>query len=244
MEHEENIGPSLLVSVRNANEAGLLDGCCEIIDVKEPGNGPLGKADDTVIAAVAQVMPQTAKMSVALGELSQVTNQVSIPPRASYLKLGLANVGPDWVGTWMKVRGRIEESLSSAPQWVAVAYADHDAAKAPAVNEVLEAAVESGCRVLLVDTFGKMPGRSVFDSLSISQLSTFRERCDATGLQFALAGQLRIQHAANIREVRPHIVGIRGAACRSGDRVASIDSGRVRKFKDAICANLSDVHRV
>ena len=45
----------LLVSVRSAAEAeAALLGGADVIDVKEPDRGPLGRADDAVIAAVVR----------------------------------------------------------------------------------------------------------------------------------------------------------------------------------------------
>src|SRR5947209_8028398 len=45
--------PGLLVSVRSAAEArAALDGGAALIDIKEPARGPLGRADDGVMAEV------------------------------------------------------------------------------------------------------------------------------------------------------------------------------------------------
>lgn len=237
--------PSLLVSVRNIKEARLLRGCgCDIIDVKEPANGPLGKADDETIASIADALPADVTMSVALGELSELPDTVHVSDSVSYLKLGLANVTANWRERWQAAREKIEAAQDSKPRWVAVAYADHEAAAAPSPNAVLQAAIETDCRVLLVDTFEKVAGRSVFDCLSVERLTTLREHCERHGLLFALAGQLRIAHADKIRQVAPHIVGIRGAACRGASRTAAVDPEAVRDFQKAISANQVRLHRV
>src|SRR5438128_1572682 len=62
--------PGLLVSVRSAAEAEIAIGAgAALIDVKEPSRGPLGRADDTTIAAVVKQVAGRRPVSAALGEL-------------------------------------------------------------------------------------------------------------------------------------------------------------------------------
>src|SRR5437870_6982957 len=85
--------PGLLVSVRSASEAeAALAGGAHLIDVKEPGRGPLGRADDATIAAVVQRVAGRRPVSVALGELHE---QGRCYPGAglSYVKWGLHQLG-------------------------------------------------------------------------------------------------------------------------------------------------------
>ena len=54
MIESENRTPRLLVSVRNEQEAkAAIDGGCDIVDIKEPQNGSLGRASFDVIQKVA-----------------------------------------------------------------------------------------------------------------------------------------------------------------------------------------------
>ena len=71
----------LLVSVRSAAEAeAALRGGADVIDVKEPGRGPLGRADDAVIADVVRLVAGRRPVSAALGELCRDPSSV---PRGS-----------------------------------------------------------------------------------------------------------------------------------------------------------------
>ena len=48
--HSRFSSPQLLVSVRSAGEAvDALAGGCQILDVKDPSRGSLGRADDSVV---------------------------------------------------------------------------------------------------------------------------------------------------------------------------------------------------
>src|SRR5438105_309888 len=87
----------LLVSVRTAAEAEIaLKGGAAIVDVKEPGNGPLGKAPDCTITLVAQAVAGRVAVSAAMGELHRGL-PASLPQGVGYLKWGLAGMGAqDW----------------------------------------------------------------------------------------------------------------------------------------------------
>jgi len=62
----------LLVSVRNASEAGsALAGGADIIDAKEPLNGPLGAVSSDVLHRIASTVGNAAPVSAALGEISE-----------------------------------------------------------------------------------------------------------------------------------------------------------------------------
>src|SRR5262245_44632800 len=82
--------PGLLVSVRSAEEAeAALAGSADLIDVKEPSRGSLGRADEATIAAVMRAVGGRRPVSAALGELRDDPSPCSIPG-LTYVKWGLA----------------------------------------------------------------------------------------------------------------------------------------------------------
>jgi uncharacterized protein (UPF0264 family) len=98
----------LLVSVRSMEEAqAALEGGADLIDIKEPNRGPLGKARDSVIAAIVEVVAGRRPVSAAMGELCDAnylmacaeTNTTCTPRRfangilASYPPPGFADGG-------------------------------------------------------------------------------------------------------------------------------------------------------
>src|SRR5262245_13850027 len=69
----------LLVSVRSAAEAhAALAGGADLIDVKEPSRGPLGRADDSVISAVLVAVHGRRPVSAAMGELADMAPNVFV----------------------------------------------------------------------------------------------------------------------------------------------------------------------
>jgi uncharacterized protein (UPF0264 family) len=114
---------ALLVSVRNAVEARCaIDGGCEILDVKEPTRGSLGRADAAEIAAVLGVRDECAStmpVSVALGEVFEAEaadwsdDLASLAAEIHFLKLGTARLGisGDWQSSFLRARREWESRL-------------------------------------------------------------------------------------------------------------------------------------
>lgn len=239
----------LLVSVRNATEAvEALNGGADIIDVKEPSSGALGFAGSEVVGKVVSAVADRAPVSVALGEIHEWLSP-SVPPGAegiSYAKLGPIHSPPDaailnspnWFDAWKA--GRMNTAINRTSNWVAVAYADYETASVPPPEEILEHAVDAGVGVFLIDTRSKGT-QSIFDILSTQRLSTLRTKTLDAGLTFALAGQIREHHLPLVHDVKPDIVGVRGAVCVSNDRSARLSAVKVQSLKNLLCSQTAEV---
>ena len=220
----------LLVSVRSKVEAlSALAGGATIIDVKEPLNGSLGRAPFDVWREVREVAPKTVPVSVALGELADWmgVDAVKIPPGLwtglAYCKLGLSFAPPNWIDLWRELRQRLAESGSGFPVWVAVAYIDWQAARAPAPDDVIDAAAKiDECRGVLFDTWNKAPGSRTSFTWKLAV-----EHARDSGRFVALAGSLDVEAIRRLAPLAPDIFAVRGAACAGGDRFAPIDAERV-----------------
>jgi uncharacterized protein (UPF0264 family) len=206
----------LLVSVRCADEAAVaLDSGADVIDVKEPSRGALGKADDITIAAIVDRVQRRAAVSVAMGELADAP---PVPPTGvDYIKFGLAHAPADW-------RKRL-----TGGNVIVVAYADHRRAGSPPVADVIAFAVRHRVKGVLIDTAVK-DGRDLFD-FSDDDLPRWIEMVQQAGRIIALAGSLHGDAIDRAAALRPDIIGVRGAACRKGDRAAAIDADRIARLK-------------
>lgn len=233
--------PQLLVSVRSAREAeAALAGGADVIDVKEPGRGPLGRADDAVLRAVLVAVAGRRPVSAALGELGELVEDggvSSLPAGLSFVKWGLAGtVGLDWRRTFLtRVQQLARDDVAPAGA-VVVAYADAERAAAPPVDDVVDFACRLAGGVLLLDTFDKSPvsatGRrpTLLDWLSVDAVTALCQRCRAAGVRIALAGSLGAGEVRQLLPARPDWVAVRGAACAAGDRGQEIDADRVREL--------------
>jgi (5-formylfuran-3-yl)methyl phosphate synthase len=218
----------LLVSVKSAQEARTaLEGGASIIDVKEPDHGSLGMARWSVWREVHTAVGTAAPISVALGELPDwLDTDCPMPPTSawtgiSYRKLGLAGSGVDWPNDWRSVRFRLGDDRG--PAWIAVVYADWEAARAPHPNSILELAIQTDCvGGVLVDTRDKTrPADFTERWVSLSQ------RVRQAGKLLALAGGVDRQSIASLGRLAPDIVAVRGAACVDGNRRLTIELARV-----------------
>jgi uncharacterized protein (UPF0264 family) len=229
----------LLVSVRSVVEAGAaMAGGADLIDVKEPGRGPLGRADDGVIAEVVRTVAGQRPVSAALGELAELRD-LSLPAGLDYVKCGLAGMNPG--KRRRRALATLRERLAReqpAPIVVTVAYADWRKARAPAWADVAEEALSQPGGVLLVDTYDKSPTlsgpRSLLEWLSLEEIRLLCQRCHAAGVRLALAGSLRMPHLLKLLDCRPTWFAVRGAVCESNQRDGAVHVLKVRALAELL----------
>lgn len=233
-------GPKLLVSVRSAQEAlDAIAGPVDIIDIKEPSNGPLGMSSLIDMYQIAATVRASAPipLSAALGELKDWNLQPlpALPPHLTFAKLGLAGMKqePHWKAIWKQVRTEFDVLRGMPLEWVAVAYADAHKASAPTVSDVMQAALETECRVLLIDTFEKGPQR-LLDLLSLDELRNLIQQAHFHQIQIALAGQLHLDDLPQLLPLGADILAIRGAVCEAGQREAGISPAAIQQFLQSI----------
>jgi uncharacterized protein (UPF0264 family) len=227
----------LLVSVRSAHEAmRAVAAGADIIDVKEPARGSLGRADALVWKEVAQVLPPGLPLSVALGELNewvrphQTVLSAEAWRRISFRKLGLAGAGPKWRSAWRDLRLGLDGE--QGPAWVAVAYADWRSASAPDPYAVLEMASETPSVVgVMLDTWSKAEPFRV----NAAWIDWAHQARDAK-LSLAIAGGLVRHTLPGLAAIAPDVVGVRGAVCRGGRRQGDLDPRRVAELAKAVAA--------
>jgi len=228
--------PRLLVSVRDMAEAqAALAGGCDVLDIKEPARGSLGRAGDATVEAIVDQCRHTrgdaVPISAAMGELCETENDAAAArrpaddERLSYLKLGLAGAPPDWrarLAAWAAPVGH--------DRFVAVAYADATRAGAPPVTAVLRWAMSHGVAGCLIDTCVK-DGRGLFDWLGRDELRRVIGAAREAGLFVALAGSLAACELDQAVGLGPDVIAVRGAACAGRSRTGAIGASRVAGLK-------------
>jgi uncharacterized protein (UPF0264 family) len=238
-----SIAPLLLISVRDRTEIScVLESGVDILDLKEPGDGPLAPVDRQLwqsaaseVDAWARERPRHHKplLSAALGESEQAARIAADVPAA----FAFAKVGPSGCRspvrlqrTWDDVR----RTLCGQVELVAVAYADWQQADCLPPEAVFEQAVRSGMRRCLIDTFVK-DGSSTLQHLSWERLQAVVTMASEYGLWWALAGSIRREHLSQLsaHAITPDCIGLRGDVCDS-DRTGKIDLERVRGWQLAV----------
>ncbi len=238
----------MLVSVRSVREASaaLKGGAC-LIDIKEPLRGPLGRADDEVIARIVELVAGRRPVSAALGELIAAPALPNVP--LSYVKWGLA--GCHGRLNWRRaLTDIITRQGTQRPRVVIAGYADWELAGAPPLAEVESFARHmAGGRwpglVFLVDTFGKQRDPAtghrakLLDWLSVNDARALCRRCHRHGLKVALAGSLGAEHIGQLRSAAPDWFAVRGAVCGRGERVNAVEEARVRQLSRLLSSPIS-----
>jgi len=220
----------LLVSVVSAQEArAALAGGADIIDVKDPAQGPLGAPSPRVLSEVVAEVGADTPVSVALGDLPNLPHTAALAARgaamsgAVYVKVGLRGVRN--VHEAVVLMRAVADAVGPQTAVIAAAYADAGALDPPALapQGLPDVLHRSGIAGALVDTFVK-DGRGLYSWLSESELADLIARTRSAGGSFAVAGQLKL---GELRRVAADVVGVRSAVCRGGDRAGELDAGLV-----------------
>ncbi len=212
----------LLVSVRSAAEArAALAGGADLIDVKEPAHGPLGRASDDTIRSVIKAVALRVPVSAALGEWRDWAND-PIPEGLAFVKWGLA-------GTRLDLTDGLSRLSRAAANPVLVAYADSKLADSPDPGLLADWAIRLRFPVFLIDTFAKT-GQTLLDWIDLPELRKIRTDLRAAGVKLALAGSLDADAIRRLKEVEPDWFAVRGAACEGG-RDGAVSEKRVRGLK-------------
>jgi uncharacterized protein (UPF0264 family) len=223
----------LLVSVRSVEEAiDALKGGADLIDIKEPSLGSLGRAADDVLLTVADAVAEARPMSAALGEMSTIE---PLPPRsflgrARFVKCGLAgSATQDWRTALHRIYSILADVAPNCRLAVA-AYADWRRAESPPLEDVCSFAIQHKLGGLLIDTWRK-DGKHLLDWLPLTELAKVCHRCREAAVEIALAGSLNHDKINLLKPLQPDWFAVRGAACRTGNRSDVVDQERVRTLK-------------
>jgi uncharacterized protein (UPF0264 family) len=227
----------LLVSVRSAEEAEIaLSGGADLIDIKEPERGSLGKADDETIAAVVQQVAGRCPVSAAMGELLDWTEKAAspvFPDGLTWVKFGLAGcrARPDWPDRLRDLRRKIE--TASSCRVVVAAYADWRRASAPPVEEVVSYALVDRAAALLIDTWGK-DGSTLLEWTRLGDLLNICNHFRQAGIPIALSGALGRWQIRELRQAQPTWFAVRGNACSQSARQGPIERERVQQLVEEL----------
>lgn len=231
-----NPGPSWLVSVRNSQEASIVgQSPIEILDIKEPDQGSLGRASSNTIRSIlSSHCNSSQQISVAMGELIHIDFDVcdwlkNCDPeqKIRFVKFGLAESKTDEA-----LSSKIKELISDLPccvEPVLSAYVDHQNANALDLFSVLNLARELRFKYLLLDTFDKS-AENFFHYVKPSFFNQIRAQAKRHGMRLAIAGKIGRQDISDAIEFEPDVIGVRGAVCENGSRRQSITNESLSGF--------------
>jgi uncharacterized protein (UPF0264 family) len=216
----------LLISPKNKTEAiEAIKGGADIIDIKNPSEGPLGANFPWIIKEILKLVPKNVETSCTIGEMPKLPGSISLAARGAastgvnYIKAGLSGLKkPEEAINLMTNVVKAVKNYNSEIKVVITGYAD--AEKIGSINPLLIPIIAANVSadVSMIDTALKN-GKSIFDFLDTDQIRNFVETSHKLKLKTALAGSIKIDDLKKIPLLEADIVGIRGAACTNNDRL-------------------------
>jgi len=224
----------LLISPKDEKEAvEAVAGGADIIDVKNPNEGPLGANFPWIIRRIRQVTPANIEVSCTVGEAPNLPGSMALASLGAaatgvnYIKAGLYGLKTAEEAVYlMRNVTRAAREYNPAIKVVASGYAD--AARVSTVDPLLvpKIAYEAKADIAMLDTAVK-DGKNLFTFLTKPQLKSFVDATHSYGLKAALAGSLQKEDVAAVYALGADIAGVRGAACTLNDRV----NGKITREK-------------
>jgi dihydroneopterin aldolase len=217
-----------LASVRDAAEARLAQaGGADIIDFKNPADGPLGALSPEEAAAIRAALGPGAVTSAVLGNLP--TTPHALLPAAErmaasgvdYLKFGI------FPGYDAQAAIAALAPLARRVRMIGVFFAD-----AEPDFSLLGTLAEFGHAGALLDTLDKGKG-GLLTHLDIAQLAAFTAECRRLGLKAGLAGGLEPPDIPRLLLLAPDLLGFRSALC-AAERAGALDPARIALIRGLI----------
>jgi len=232
----------VLVSPISLEEAkAVMAGGADIVDVKNVKEGSLGGQKPWVVEAiVAECRKAGSQCSAALGDLTYKPGTAALAAYGTaqlgvnYIKAGLHGVknydeAVDLMGSIVQAIRMKDEPIKA----VAAGYADFKRFGGVSYQDIIRVAKDSGSDLAMLDTAIK-DGQTLFDAMTKEEIEEFVTMARDSDLEVALAGSVKSDHMAFLKELDPDIVGIRGAVCPAGDRTQGITEDGVRAFMESV----------
>ena len=216
----------LLISPKNEAEAAeVIAGGADIIDVKNPKEGPLGANFPWVIRRVRQIAPADIEVSCTIGEMPNLPGSMALAALGAattgvnYVKAGLSGLQTLGEAVYL-MQSVVKAAKDFNPSVKVVVSGYADAERISTVDPLLvpKIAYDAHADIAMIDT-GIKDGNNLFTFLTKPQLSSFVDAAHDYGLKAALAGSLQKENLHEVYALGADIAGVRGAACTLNDRI-------------------------
>jgi uncharacterized protein (UPF0264 family) len=220
-----------LASVRSAEEALLaFAGGADIVDVKEPSSGALGRVDGAVLAEIVRTLRGRRPVSATIGDVALAPDTVLAAVAATaetgvdIVKIGL------FPGDLAATLAALEPLARAGTRLVAVIFAD----RAPDLAHLIPNCRAAGFVGVMLDTADKRAG-PLTAHLPVAALGRFVVSAREHGLLSGLAGALRLADIPALAALGADYLGFR-SALTVGGRDRDIDLGAVQAVRSALDA--------
>jgi (5-formylfuran-3-yl)methyl phosphate synthase len=220
----------LLASVRTAEEALIAEaGGADIIDLKEPAQGALGRLPDATIRAILRALAGRRMASATIGDMPLGSPTVPVAVRTmaatgvDIVKLGI------FAGDVAMTLAALSQAARDGIRMVAVFFAD----RRPDFSIIARCA-DAGFYGVMLDTADKSAG-PLTRHLNARTLAEFINAARRERLFVGLAGSLGIADLPALMPLAPDYLGFR-SALTTGRRAGPLDADAVVRLRAALDA--------
>jgi|TARA_B100000767_G_scaffold69624_1_gene66270 dihydroneopterin aldolase len=217
----------ILASIKNLSEAKiLLNTDIDIIDLKDPSKGALGRLEKNDIEIIINYINNEKLTSSTVGDLpnsekliSKNVNEIS-STNVDFIKIGVYD--NNYIETLCKIK--------SCKKLIAVFFAD---LFLPTESEIKNLR-DSGFSGVMVDTSNKKSG-NLFNHLSYTEINNFLTTAKNVNLLTGIAGSINETHINEVIKLNPNYMGFRGALCENNSvRSSNISATNVNNIIDLV----------
>lgn len=220
----------LLASVNSLAEAKIvLTEQVDIIDLKDPLAGSLGRLAMAKVAEIVDWVNRRCPISATIGDLPMQLDLISkaveqmAETKVEFIKIGIESnkAGANVVKALAPLAG--DCSL------IAVLFADQK----PNLG-ILDDLTQAGFAGVMLDTFAKSAG-TLTDIYATDEIAGFVTQVKSRHMLCGLAGSLTALDIPGLLAMKADYLGFRGALCSGGNRTGELDPSAVQRIKQAIC---------
>ena len=233
----------LLISIRSIEEVKVVNGLnIDIIDLKEPKNGPIGMLDFIDIKKIVLALRDNnfcGKISTTFelndgnlsrNDIAKIENLGSVG--LDYIKVGVSADGNTWTNlkkfteSLSKIKNRVLENKLILVLMIT------DKHSFKFVKNISPSMVGKFSGIM-IDTLDKENG-SVFDIVNFTELSIIKKFALENNIDFGIAGSLDVSHTSLINQLQPNWAGYRGGVCLK-KRSGPLSRVRLENLIDSFC---------
>ena len=233
----------LLISIRSIEEVKVVNGLnIDIIDLKEPKNGPIGMLDFIDIKKIVLALRDNnfcGKISTTFelndgnlsrNDIAKIENLGSVG--LDYIKVGVSADGNTWenLKKFTKSLSKIKNRVLENKLILVLMITDKHSFKF--VKNISPSMVGKFSGIM-IDTLDKENG-SVFDIVNFTELNIIKKFALENNIDFGIAGSLDVSHTSLINQLQPNWAGYRGGVCLK-KRSGPLSRVRLENLIDSFC---------
>lgn len=238
----------LLISVTSIEEAKMaLENGADIIDLKDPSSGALGALPleqiKLIVAYVKTKEGDNKKLtSATIGDLPMVPEALlEHVAKLAATKVDIIKVGFFETDNYQPCLDALQSLSKTGAKLMAVLFAENSYPES-----LIEGIKNAGFIGVMLDTVRKN-GLTLLDYYSEEQRKNFSQKVFMQHLLFGVAGSLKLQHIATMKEINPTYIGFRGGVCYANQRGLSLDVEKIKdisKLMQNCCKNTTNFNKL